>query len=92
MSGDGRNMKVYILKERMNERRGIIVAVYVVNDDNTPPDTLLTKLAVRGYELSLHIPDSPTSKTWESMVRDEVAMNEDGVIGEWIEVDRERVW
>jgi hypothetical protein len=85
-------MKVYILRERNAGRPSVIMAVYVVNYDNSPPDLLKTKLAARGYELSLHIPYAPTPENWEAVVRDEVSIHEDGVLGEWIEVDRERKW
>jgi hypothetical protein len=81
-------MHVYILKEKnVGARPGYILAVYVVNDDNPPPDVLKTKLAAHGYELSRHIPDSPTKGTWVEMVRDEVRLNHDMDAGgaEWPE-------
>lgn len=72
-------MKVYILKEKnVGNRPGAIMATYVVNDDIKPSAELQTKLAARGYELSMHTPNTVTSHCdLELSVCDEVRIDHD---------------
>jgi hypothetical protein len=79
-------MKVYQLQAKSSGANYYTLATFVCNDDVKPDALMLTKLAVRGYQLLEYVPMSPiSSEALTNMCQDEVCADMDAPYGEWPE-------